>query len=200
MSTARKITISPEQFLVQERKAPFKSEYYQGEVFAMAGASRKHVRISTNLISEVHQQLKGKSCGIYGPDLRLKVESTGLMTYPDALIVCDNPYFVDDFFDTIVNPQVLFEILSPSTEKYDRGAKAAQYRQIPSLLEYILIAMNEVRVEQYQRQPDGGWLLTEHTQLTESMRLGSIPVVVSLADIYQQVDFGPVSDIRSNEN
>ncbi|MFT3882068.1 MAG: Uma2 family endonuclease [Gemmatales bacterium] len=189
MSSAPTLRVSPDQYLVQERKASYKSEYYQGEIFAMAGASKEHVRISTNLISESHQQLKGKMCEVFGSDLRLKIERTGLMTYPDAIIVCGDAQYLDGEFDTLLNPVVLFEVLSHSTEKYDRGAKAAQYRQIPSLREYVLIAQDHVRVEQYHRQPDDRWLLTEYTNMTETLQLASVALTISLADLYRQVRF-----------
>lgn len=189
MSSAPLIRVTPEQYLAKERKAGYKSEFYQGEVFAMAGASKEHVRISTNLVSESHQQLKGKSCEVFSSDLRLKVERTGLMTYPDAIIVCGEAQYADGEFDTLLNPVVLFEVLSPSTEKYDRGAKAAQYRQIPSLREYVLIAQDHIRVEQYHRQPDDRWLLTEYTDLTDILKLSSVPLAIPLDELYRQVKF-----------
>ena len=122
-------------------------------------------------------------------DLRVKVDSTGLYTYPDVIVVCEKPRFEDDMFDTLLNPLCLAEVLSDSTEKYDRGAKFKHYRQVPSLQEYILVAQDEPLVERHVRQPNGDWLMTEFRGLEQTLAFTSIPVKIALADIYRGVEF-----------
>src|SRR5437868_398630 len=146
--------ISPEEYLRLERQAEYKSEYLNGEIFAMTGASRKHNLIGTNLVVSFAQQLKGKPCEVYPGEMRVKVRTTGLYTYPDVVIVCGEPKFEDDEIDTLLNPTVLIEILSTSTERYDRIAKTSYYRTLDSLTEHLLVAQHEHRIEQYVRQED----------------------------------------------
>ncbi len=119
--------------------------------------------------------------------MRVKVEATGLYTYPDIAIVCDEPRFEDAVFDTLLNPRVLVEVLSDSTEKYDRGAKFGHYRQIPSLQEYVLVAQDQPLVERYVRQPDGSWLLTVFEGLSQTFAFTSVPARIALADIYRGI-------------
>ena len=130
---------SPEEYLIAERAAKEKHEYYEGKVVAMAGASLNHNEIVTNLARHGGNLLEGKDCRIYVNDLRIQILSKGTYTYPDATIICGNPEFTDDHFDTIKNPSVIFEIISPSSEDYDKGKKFFYYMQISSLQEYILI-------------------------------------------------------------
>src|SRR5438094_499662 len=140
MSTVSKRLLSPEEYLAQERRAEFRSEYLRGEVFAMAGASYEHTRIKDNFSREIGNQLKGGPCFVLTSDMRVKVNATGLYTYPDAVIVCEQGRFEDANVDTLLNPRVIVEILSDSTEAYDRGGKFGHYRQIASLQEYVLVA------------------------------------------------------------
>src|SRR5437764_10016479 len=157
--------ISPEEYLRRERLAEYKSEYLNGEIFAMTGASRQHNRVTINISSSLNQQLKGRPCEVYAVDIRVKVRASGLYTYPDVAVACSEPQFEDDFVDTLLNPTLLIEVLSQSTERYDRIAKTSYYRTIDSLKEHLLVAQNEIRVEQYSREANGQWLLTEHLAL-----------------------------------
>jgi Uma2 family endonuclease len=189
MSTVSKRLLSPEEYLARERQAEFRSEFYRGEMFAMAGASWEHTLIKDNLAAEIRQQLKNGPCQVVTSDLRVKVDATGLYTYPDVIVVCDKPEFEDKVLDTLLNPQILVEVLSDSTEKYDRGAKSVHYRRIPSLREYVLIAQDRPLVERYVRQPDGGWLLMEFNELSQTLAFATIPARIALADIYRGVEF-----------
>src|SRR5262245_46847116 len=129
--------VTPEQYLVLERKADFKSEYLNGYIIAMAGASREHNLIAGNLHGELRSQLKGRPCETYVSDMRVFIDRTGLYTYPDIVAVCGEARFQDDGVDTLLNPTVIVEVLSDSTERYDRGRKFGHYRQLPSLREYV---------------------------------------------------------------
>lgn len=192
MSTASKRLLTPQEYLARERKAEFRSEYYAGEMFAMAGASWKHTLIKDNLAREAGNQLKDGSCRVLTSDLRVKVNPTGLYTYPDIVITCERPEFEDNHFDTLVNPQILVEVLSDSTEKYDRGTKSTHYRRIKSLKEYALVSQDRPFVERYVRQPDGDWLLTEFSGLESVFAFSTVAAQVALADIYRGVEFPEV--------
>jgi len=187
MSAAPRRLLTPQEYLAQERLADFRSEYYRGEVFAMAGASYEHTLIKDNVAGETRTLLKDGPCRVLTSDMRVKVVATGLYTYPDIVIVCEEPKFEDDVFDTLLNPTVLVEVLSDSTEKYDRGDKFAQYRRIPSLQEYVLAAQDQMRVERYVRQPDSTWVLTEFTDSAGTFEFGSVPVRIPLAEVYSGV-------------
>jgi Uma2 family endonuclease len=186
--------LTPAEYLVKERKAEFKSEFLRGEMFAMAGATRWHGRIATNLVRRYDQLLEDRPCDVYGSDMRVKVSPTGLYTYPDVSIFCDEPQFEDDVLDTLLNPRVIFEVLSKSTEAYDRGKKFDHYRQIQSLSEYVLVSQTEPLVERYVRQPDGSWRLTVHRGMDAVVELDSVPCRLSLAEIYRRVDFSQVQE------
>jgi Uma2 family endonuclease len=189
MSAVPKPKLTPAEYLALERKAAFKSEFYRGEMFAMAGASEEHCLIKDNLAGEARYQLKGGPCRVVTSDLRVKVDATGLYTYPDVVIYCDRPQFEDNVLDTLLNPRAIVEVLSDSTEKYDRGAKFAQYRQIPSLQEYVLVAQDQPLVERYVRQPGGDWLLTEFAGREREFAFASVPARVPLAEIYRDITF-----------
>ena len=152
MSAVPKTKLTPAEYLAIERKAEFKSEYYRGEMFAMAGARLPHNTIKENLIVELGSQFKGGPCRTLSSDQRVKVNETGLYTYPDIIILCEPPQFEDDECDTLLNPRVIIEVLSESTETYDRGRKARHYKRIPSLHEYILVTQWEPFVERLVRQ------------------------------------------------
>ena len=188
MSAVPKKLLTPQEYLAQERLAEFRSEYYRGEVFAMAGASWEHTLIKDNLAAETRGQLKGGPCRVLTSDIRVKVSPTGLYTYPDLLVVYDKPQFEDAVVDTLLNPRALVEILSDSTEKYDRGAKFAQYRQIASLQEFILVAQDRVLMERYVRQPDDTWVMTVFTDVNRAFEFASIPVRVPLTEVYSGVE------------
>ena len=189
MSTARKPTLSPEQYLNFERAANYRSEYYRGEMFAMAGASWEHSLIKDNLARETGNQLKNGPCRLVTSDLRVKVCATGLYTYPDIAIVCDEPQFEDGVMDTLLNPRVIVEVLSESTEKYDRGTKFGHYRQLSSVVEYLLVAQDRQLVEQYVRQADNAWVLKIFDQPQSILTFASIGAQVALHEIYRGVEF-----------
>lgn len=181
--------ISPEEYLEQERKATEKHEYYQGEVFAMSGTSLEHVIISRNVMIELGNKLKGKSCQPFGSDLRMHIPPNTLYTYPDLSIICGKPELTDEHFDTATNPTVLIEILSPSTRNYDMGIKFKLYRDIPTLKEYILVDSENVYVEKHTRQADNSWLLSEIKNTGDILKIESIQVTLALSDIYEGISF-----------
>jgi Uma2 family endonuclease len=183
---------TPEQYLILERKAEYKSEYINGQILAMAGASRAHNLIAGNLYREISQQLRGRPCEAYISDMRVKVSRTGLYTYPDVVVVCGDIRFEDVSNDTLLNPTVLVEVLSASTEAYDRGEKFAHYRRLESLQEYVLVAQDKVRIEQYVRQGTQ-WVLSEVSAFEEAVPLASIGCDIALREVYDKVQF-PSSD------
>jgi Uma2 family endonuclease len=189
MSTLPKTYLTPEQYLEIERKAEFKSEYYNGEMFAMSGAREPHVLISGNTAAALHQQLRKRPCKAYSLDMRVRVTPSGLYTYPDVVVVCGEPQFLDAGRDTLLNPTVIVEVVSESTENYDRVRKFKLYRTLESLKEYVLISSLEVGVERYTRQPDDQWLLQSVTRLEDSIALPSVGCHLLLADLYEKVDF-----------
>ncbi|MGB9182215.1 MAG: Uma2 family endonuclease [Pyrinomonadaceae bacterium] len=187
MSSQPKTLITPEEYLALEREAETKSEYFNGEVFAMVGASRKHNLIATNIVSEFRQQLKGKPCETYTNDMRVKIPATELYTYPDVIVVCGEPEFEDEHVDTLLNPTLIVEVLSRSTQSYDRIEKFGYYRTIESLAEYLLVAQDEYRVEQYVKQADSRWLLSDVRSLDSTVELASVPCVLPLTEVYDRV-------------
>ncbi len=187
MSSQPKAYLSPEEYLALEREAEIRSEYLNGEMFAMVGASREHNLIVANITRELTQQLKGRPCELYPNDMRVKIPATGLYTYPDVVVVCGEPRFEDERVDTLLNPTLIVEVLSQSTETYDRGKKFGNYRTIDSLIEYLLIAQDEYRIEQFHNQSDGTWLYTETRALESHARLSSIQCVLSLNEVYDKV-------------
>ncbi len=200
MSAVPKIYLTPAEYLAFERQSDVKHEYFRGELFAMSGASRQHVRISVNVTAWLAGQLKGQRCQLKGQrcelfngDMRVKVSPTGLYTYPDASVVCGRPRFEDKELDVLLNPTVIVEILSKSTEAYDRGEKFAQYRTLDTLTDYLLISQDQPLVERFTRQPDGGWLLTESAGLDAVMPIDSIQCQLPLAEVYDRVEFEQAS-------
>ncbi|HKP71978.1 MAG TPA: Uma2 family endonuclease [Pyrinomonadaceae bacterium] len=187
MSTRPETYLTPEEYLAHERKAEYKNEYFDGAIYAMTGASREHNLIDTNIIGELRQRLKGKPCEVYPSDMRIRIPSVGLYTYPDAVVVCGEPKFEDAHVDTLLNPTLVVEVLSPSTESYDRGKKFGYYRSIESLAEYLLVAQDEHKVEQYVRQPDGRWLLSDIRTPEGVVELVSVPAALPLREIYDRV-------------
>ena len=188
MSVQPKPYITPEEYLVKERVADYKSEYYKGEIFDFAGASREHNLIAGNIHSILHQQLRNKSCEVYPSDMRVKISTTGLYTYPDVVVVCGKPQFEDDEEDVLLNPTVIIEVLSPSTEGYDRGTKFEHYRTINSLSDYILVAQDKIHVEHYVRQSDRSWLFSEFKSAKDNFQIQSIGCEVSVAETYEKVE------------
>jgi len=191
MSLQPKQYLTPEEYLELERKADYKSEYFDGEVFAMGGASPRHVLIVTNVASELRSQLKKRPCTVYSTDLRVKAGPTGLYTYPDVAVVCGAPEFSDQHEDTLTNPALIVEVLSKSTKDYDRGEKFEHYRGIDSFKEYVLIARDKHHVEHYIRRSDNRWLLSETNRIQDTIELPSIGCHLALDEIYDKVSLPP---------
>ncbi|MEM6528321.1 MAG: Uma2 family endonuclease [Chloroflexota bacterium] len=178
-----------EYIALERRSVDIKHEYIHGHVVAMVGASEEHNTININTSSSIHQQLKGRSCRPYSTDMRVRV-TPQMYTYPDIIVVCGDPQFADDQFDTLLNPTLIIEILSPSTERYDRGRKFAYYREIDTFREYVLIAQDEPRIQRYLRHEDGEqWLFTEAAGLDATLVLTSIDCTLALSDVYDRIDF-----------
>jgi Uma2 family endonuclease len=187
MSHPAKRLLTPEEYLAIERQADSRSEYFAGEMFAMVGASRTHNRIVTNLVINLGNQLRSGPCNIYSTDLRVRVPETGLYTYPDVIVTCGEEQFDDDFQDVLLNPILVIEVLSTSTEAYDRGKKFEHYQTIESLAEYVLVTQERPRVEKYVRQKDGQWPYSEFRLRSDSVDLVSIDCRLALEDIYLKV-------------
>ena len=188
MSSQTKQHYTPEEYLALERQAQYKSAYYAGEIFAMAGASRWHNLIVTNVVRELSLQLKGRPCTTYPSDMRVKISATGLYVYPDVTVVCGEAQFEDTQQDTLLNPTLIVEVLSDSTEAYDRGGKFAHYRKLASLMAYVLITQTKPHIEHYVRQPDNRWLLAEADSVHDTIRLPAIDCHLALAEVYDKVD------------
>ena len=180
--------LTPEEYLTWERKQPFKNEYHNGQIIAMSGASRAHNLITMNVANQFYTQLVAQGCEVYPGEMRVRTSPTVSYFYPDVTVVCDEPRFEDDTFDTLLNPVLIVEILSPSTAAFDRGEKFEHYKQLDSLQEYMLISQNRVHVERYLRQ-DTQWILTEFRKIDEVIHLLSNRCKLSVRDIYTLVKF-----------
>jgi Uma2 family endonuclease len=189
MSAVPKRLLTPQEYLARERLADVRSEFYRGEMFVMAGGSPRHSLIKTNLTGELRNTLKGRPCTAYDSDLRIRVSATGLYTYPDASVICGELEFDDQKQDTVLNPTLLAEVLSESTEAYDRGKKFDHYRQLASLKEYLLVSQDCPKLEHFARNPDDTWTLTIVSGLDQSLDLPAIGVRLSLAEVFDKVDF-----------
>ena len=187
-SAAIKRRFTPQEYLALERKSETRNEYYNGEIFAMAGASREHNLISVNLLRDIGNQLEDRPCEAYTSDMRVSIEATGLYTYPDVSVVCGEPRFQDRELDTLLNPTVIVEVLSPTTEAYDRGVKFSHYRSIGSLREFVLISQDRMWVERFTRQGND-WVLSDLTEPDQVLKLESIDCEISLSRIYAKVTF-----------
>jgi Uma2 family endonuclease len=188
MSTQPKTLLTEEQYLAIERRAPYKSEFYKGEIFAMAGSREPHNLLAANLLALLHQQFRGRPCRVYPSDMRVNIPAVPLYTYPDVTALCQEPQFRGDHRDNLLNPSFIAEVLSESTESYDRGRKFELYQSIPSLREYLLISSDRVRVELYTLQAGGKWLLTAANRLDDTIPLDSIGCRIALADLYDKVE------------
>jgi len=192
MSYAQPVTrLNEAEYRRLERQAETKSEYFEGEMFAMAGGTRPHSLVATNLLRELSARLKDTDCVVYNSDLRVKVEPTGLFTYPDVSVACGRQRFLDAEEDTLLDPIVFIEVLSDSTEAYDRGKKFEHYRQIPTCREFLLVSQKEPRIEQFIRQANGEWTLREAAGLEAEIRLPSLGIVLPLAEVFAKVQFAP---------
>ena len=201
-ASAAQTRLTPEEYIAFERKALpdagiIRHEYINGELIAMSGASRAHNLITGNIFGELRTLLRGSRCETYMGDMRVSTPTTTSYFYPDVTVVCEEPRFEDDVFDTLLNPIILVEVLSPSTEVYDRREKFAHYRQLPSLQEYVLVAQDQVRVEHYRRQEKQGtapvtpkdWIFTDFQELEEILPLTSIQCELPLQEIYERITF-----------
>ncbi len=189
MSSHPKVYLTPQEYLEIERTAEGKSEYVNGEMFAMSGATRQHNIITINVAASLHSQLRKRDCTVYSSDQRVKVSATGLFTYPDISVVCGEAKFEDARQDTLVNPTVIVEVLSKSTEGYDRNEKFAHYRRMESLKQYLLVSQFRHHLELYSRLPDGQWVLTETDDPVGEIHLSSVHCVLSMPDVYEKVEF-----------
>jgi Uma2 family endonuclease len=179
--------LSAEEYLALERRSGGKHEYLDGEMFAMGGASRRHNLIALHTAAALLSQLHGRPCEVYMGDMRILVDTTGLYAYPDVVVVCGEPRFASAELDTLLNPTLIVEVLSPSTEGYDRGRKFAHYRTIESLTEVVFISQERIEVERFSRQPDGGWLLHEASRREDLLPLPAIGCEIPLAAVYERV-------------
>jgi Uma2 family endonuclease len=184
MATATKV--SPEEYLRLERNAESKSEYIDGTIVPMPGATREHNLIETNIVGELRYQLKGRDCEVYGGNMKVRVPIS--YRYPDVTVVCGKPLFENIETDVLLNPTVVFEVLSKSTETYDRGDKFAEYRQRESLQAYVLVSQLMPRIEIYRRQGND-WLFSEISGLEKTLKLESIGCELELSEVYDKVDF-----------
>jgi Uma2 family endonuclease len=190
MSAQPQPRLTPEQYLEIERAAEFKSDYYNGRMYAMAGGTHMHALIIFNLGRRLGNALEKRRCLVTASDVRMRVAPGGLYTYPDLVVVCGEPSYLDNRRDTLLNPRLIVEVLSPSTEAYDRGFKSAQYRALESFEEYALVSQTEPRVEVFRRQPGGQWLLSEFAGLHALCRFESVDAAVALSEVYDNVAFG----------
>ncbi|MFM8333287.1 MAG: Uma2 family endonuclease [Candidatus Methylumidiphilus sp.] len=180
-------SISPAEYLSMERLAETKSEYANGEIFAMAGASREHNQIASNIVANLSNQLLERPCSVYASDMKVSMASAKHYAYPDIVGVCGPQQFEDEHTDVLLNPSLIIEILSDSTEAYDRGLKFFRYQRLPSLREYLLVAQKFCQVELYQRQHDGRWAYAEFHSMDDIVSLDSIHCLLPLQAVYQKV-------------
>ncbi|NJL29196.1 MAG: Uma2 family endonuclease [Thermoanaerobaculia bacterium] len=178
--------MTPAEYLALERQAETRSEFLDGEIFAMAGASARHVRVCAALTATLWNQLVDRPCDVLPTDMRVKIPATGLYTYPDVAVVCGEAEYDDAEHDTLLNPTLLIEVLSPPTADYDLGAKFGHYRTLPSLREVLYVAQSEVHVLHYRRQSDGTWLLSETRDPDAVVELPSIGAELRLAQVYSK--------------
>jgi Uma2 family endonuclease len=184
--------LTEEQYLAIERAAEFKSEFLDGVMYAMSGGSLRHSDLASNVLAQLRAMLRSSECKAFNSDLRVRV-SARMYAYPDVSVVCGKPLLADDHQDILFNPIVIVEVLSPSTEQYDRGMKFQLYRTIESLREYILVDQDKVLIEQYIRQDASTWTLRDHQTLEDELKMDSIGVSLPLRLIYDRVDLLPPS-------
>lgn len=183
----RRRTFSAAEYLRLERGAETRSEFWAGEIFALAGASREHNAIVLNCAAELRAQLKGKSCNVYANDFRVEVQAGHHYTYPDVVVTCGDERFLDSERDTLQNPVLILEVLSPSTAAYDRGDKFASYRTLASLQTYVLVAQDKCHVERFEREGDGGWHFSAYRALSDTVTLERVGCTLLLREVYDKV-------------
>lgn len=179
---------TPEEYLELERAAEFKSEYLAGQIYIRAGVSSEHSAIVFNLYGQVGAQLKSPCRGLSN-DMKVRTSYDGLYAYPDLIVVCGEPVFHDKKGDVLLNPKVIFEVLSPSTEVYDRTEKFFRYQMLESFTDYVLIAQSEPRIEHFSRHPNSGWVFNLVKGMENSLSVASIACTLELARIYNGIEF-----------
>jgi Uma2 family endonuclease len=189
MSALPRYFLSEDDYLALERESDIKHEFFQGEVLAMAGASPNHILIATTIASRLFFQLEKHPCFVYQGDLRLKVSALKFQAYPDVVVVCGEPKYTDDKPPALLNPTLIIEVLSPSTEQYDRGKKFQRYQTLESLQEYVLVTQDSPYIERFLRQANGAWLYTAAVGLEASIALLSIQCTLALNDVYTKIEF-----------
>ena len=180
--------VTEEEYLAIDRAAEVRSEFFDGEMFAMSGGSMRHARLQRNIIVELHARLLGSKCEVFTSDFRVRISSCRMYAYSDVTVVCGKPILADERQDILLNPAVIFEVLSPSTEYYDRGPKFQYYRAIESLTDYILVDQNQVRIEQYTRGAANTWTLRDYQRPEEDLQIPSIGISLALERIYDRVE------------
>jgi len=191
MSTASNPFLTPTEYLARERAGEIKSEFYRGEMFAMAGANARHNLICGNLLAGFQPQARSFGCKVFGSDMRVKVADTGLYTYPDLSIACGDVHYEDEQQDVLLNPCVIFEVLSKSTERRDRGWKFDRYCELQSLVDYVLVAQDKSLVEHFIQRPNGNWFLERLKGFDAILKLEAVNCYLSLGQIYLDVEIGP---------
>lgn len=193
-----RIFVSPDEYLRLERRADERHEYDKGRIYAMAGESPNHSRICFSLAAVVRSQLKGKQCEGFSPNMKVYVVAAGKFYYPDLSVVCGQASYHDKERDALLNPKVIIEVLSPSTERRDRSVKFQAYQQIESLTDYLLVSQDKPLVEHFARQPGGQWLYTAYRDLSATLHLPDIDCQLPLAEIYDRVEFPPEEEFESD--
>lgn len=181
--------MTEQEYLAIERASEVKSEFLNGEMIAMSGGTYRHSRLQTDLIVAFSTRLGDRPCLVQASDMRIKIEASGARTYPDISIVCGEPVFADNSEDEIVNPVAIIEVLSPSTENYDRGIKFFHYRRIPTLTDYILVSQSEMLIEHYTKMEGESWILRPLTKPDEQLALANLRVSIPLEEIYRRIKF-----------
>jgi len=190
MALARPPYYRVDEYLAMERESVGRHEYLDGQIYEMAGESLQHSRICINLAVEVGSCLKGRRCEALSPNMKVRTGDSGQFSYPDLTIVCGEPIFLDAYNDVLLNPAVIFEVLSPSAEAYDRGEKFLRYRNyIDTLTDYVLVSQKRPLIDHFVRQADGRWLLSSFENLAARIEISAIGCRFELADIYGRVAF-----------
>ena len=184
-----KQTFSPAEYLAMEQVAEYKSEYYDGEIFAMSGGTPDHSTIAVNFVIELGTRLASKPCRVFNSDMRVHLERSGLYTYPDAMVICGKIQLAKGRKDTVTNPVLIVEVLSESTRDYDRGAKFNFYKQIPTLREYIVVESERAHVDCYRRTEGDKWLAEMYDDLEAAVKLESVELEINLRQIYSKVSW-----------
>lgn len=182
------IKMTAAEYLAFERGSDIKHEYIDGHIYAMAGGTREHTLITGNTFASLHSQRKGRSCEVYHSEMRVRVSSIKYV-YPDVTISCSTPEFADDAKRVLLNPDIVIEVLSPSTEAFDRGDKFQYYRSIPSIQHYLLISQDKPRIEGYQRQKSGLWTFKDAIGLDSNFKIEVLNFTLNLLDIYELITF-----------